>query len=175
PDPGAIERIEAEARQRGHAEGLQRGSTEIATRVAALDALIASLAAPLARQEQTIADAIRQTAWTLGELLAREQLRRDPQNVSHIVREAVTALAAPDQPLTIRVSTRQYDAIRAALEQHPPAQTWHLDADPVLADGDCIVTTSHATANAAFETRLRLLGEQLLETPADHDDDTGSD
>lgn len=175
PDPRAIERIEAQARERGHAEGLQRGTAEIATRVAALDALIAALAAPLARQEQVVADAIRQTAWKLGELLAREQLGRDPQSVEHLVQETIAALAAPDQPLAIRVSARQCEAIRAALDQHPPAQAWRLEADPTLADGDCTVSTPHAGADATFETRLRLLGEHLLETSGDHDGDLRPD
>lgn len=170
-----MEQIEDEARQRGYSEGLQRGSAEIATRVAALDGLIASLAAPLSRQDEALANAIRQTAWTLGALLARDHLRHSPQAVAHLVHEAIAALAAPNQPLTIHVSTSQYDAIQSALQQHAPAQAWHLEPDPALANGDCKVTTPHATADATFETRLRLLGEQLLEASVDPDLDSRPD
>lgn len=175
PDPQVLERLEDAARQRGYADGVQRGAADIAARIAAVDALVAALAAPLSGQAEALANAIRQTAWTLGELLARDHLRHRPEAVVHLAQEAVAALAAPDQPLAIRVSAAQYDAIQAALEQHPPRQAWHLESDPALANGDCKVTTPHATADATFDTRLRLLAEQLLDASVDPDLDTRPD
>lgn len=166
-DPAAVARVEAEARERGYAEGLQLGRDAIATRVATLDALLAALAEPLAQQRDVVANAIRQAAWTLGELLARDHLRHSPEAVARLVRESITALAAPEQPLVIRVSPAQRDAIQAALEQQAPARAWPVESDPSLADGDCKVGTPHATADATLDARLRLLGEQLLEASGD--------
>lgn len=171
PTAVSIERVEQQAWQegeaRGHADGLARGAAEIAIRVQALNDLIAALATPLAEQDERIANDLERTAWKLGELLARSQLRHDPAAVATLVHEAVAALAAPGQPLTIQVAPQQHDALQAALDQHPPAQPWQLEASHDITPGDCRVGVAQATADAALDARLRTLAEQLLDTPTE--------
>lgn len=167
PTAESIERIEqqawAEGDARGYRDGLQRGADEVARRVAALDSLIAALAKPLAQQDAAIAAALQRTAWTLGEVLARTQLRHDPQTVTQLVHEAVAALAAPADSVILQVAPAQHAALAAALQQNPPVQPWRLEANPALQPGDCKAIGLQATADATLAARLGELAERLLD------------
>ncbi|TAM11521.1 MAG: hypothetical protein EPN72_10590 [Nevskiaceae bacterium] len=171
PTAETVERIEQQAWEagdtRGYQDGLQRGTTEVAHRVAALDAVLAALAKPLAEQEAVLAESLRHAAWTLGEVLARTQLRYDPGTVAQLAREAVAALAAPTDTVTLQVAPAQYAALAAALQQSPPSQPWQLEANPALQPGDCKAVGLQATADATLDARLREVAEHLLEPAAE--------
>lgn len=173
PTAASIERVEQHAWQegeaRGYAEGLQRGAATVAQRVAALDAILQSLAQPLAHQDEALSRELQQLAWVIGEQLARSQLRHDADAVARLVHEAIATLAVPAQTLTVQVPAAQLQAVREALEQAPPAGRWQIEANVTLAPGDCRVCGLHATADATLEARVRSLAERYLEVPQDVD------
>lgn len=142
--------FEAE-RRRGYDEGLERGAAEIAERVtataAAADALLQQIERAL---PGLVCDAVGNLlgAFDLGDLLRPA------------IRHALGRLRL-NAAVTIRVAPDGVAAVRAACDAPGGASGLHVQADPGLAPGRCLLESELGTVDLGIEAQLSILRSAL--------------
>jgi flagellar assembly protein FliH len=164
----------------GHVEGVRKGEAELAKRInevnvkiAALDAIIGTLAKPLEDLDAQVESELTRLALTVAKHLVRRELKIDPTQVIGIIRATVALL--PLAARNIRVHLHPDDAaiVREKLAQPSGDQQWQISEDPLMARGGCRVTADNSSIDARFETAVAatlsgLLGDERAERPQDN-------
>ncbi|MFC5740488.1 FliH/SctL family protein [Dyella tabacisoli] len=158
-----LEALEQQARDEGYAAGLAEGrvaaAEALSKQLAHFEALIDAVARPLqAFDEATEQEMARLAMVTARRVIARE-LSLTPELIVQAVRQA--ALALPSATRALRVRLHPDDL--ALLRQLDASEThWHLQADPALARGDCILESERSRLDARVETRLAAIVDAVL-------------
>jgi flagellar assembly protein FliH len=190
PTVARLEAIEREAFEQGFAAGREQGlqslQAEIAKRcgeldvkVAALDAVLALLAKPLADLDASIEREVSQLALAIAKQLVRRELRVDPTQVIGIVRHTVSLLPVASRDIRVHLHPEDAAIVNERLAQPNGEREWVLVEDPLLARGSCRVTTNTAAIDARLEARLAaaaavLLGEERATSSRADDGGTGA-
>ena len=163
----------------GHVEGVRKGEAELAKRVAevnvkiaALEAIIGTLARPLEELDAEVENELTRLALTVAKHLVRRELRIDPTQIIGIIRHTVSLLPLASRNIRIHLHPDDAAVVREKLAAPQGEQQWHLAEDPLMARGGCRVTTDNSSIDARFETAVAaalsgLLGDDRAERPQD--------
>jgi flagellar assembly protein FliH len=189
PRPGAkgvnvmhLTLVEREAWQHGykdgHVEGVRKGEAELAKRIAevdvkiaALDAIIGTLARPLDELDTAIETELTRLTLTVAKHLVRRELRIDPTQVIGIIRHTVSLLPLAARNIKIHLHPDDATIVREKLTPASGQQEWTLVEDPLMARGGCRLTAENSSIDARFEASVAaalsgLLGDDRAERPA---------
>jgi flagellar assembly protein FliH len=189
PRPGAkgvnvmhLTLVEREAWQHGfkdgHVEGVRKGEAELAKRIAevdvkiaALDAIIGTLARPAGRSRRRDRDRAHAARAHRGQTSARRELRIDPTQIIGIIRHTVSLLPLSARNIKIQLHPDDAAIVRGKLTPASGQQEWTLAEDPLMARGGCRLTTDNSSIDARFEAAVAaalsgLLGDDRTERPA---------
>lgn len=162
----------------GHVEGVRKGEAELRARIAevdvklaALDAIMGTLAKPLDELDQQVETELTRLALAVGKHLARRELRIDPTQIIGIIRHTVSLLPLSARKIKIQLHPEDAAIVREKLARASGEQEWQLAEDPLMARGGCRLTTENSSVDARFEASVAaalvgLLGDDRLERPA---------
>jgi flagellar assembly protein FliH len=171
----------AKGQAEGRAQGLAAAEREMRPqiqqlqgRVASLDAIMNSLARPLAELDPEVEDQLLQLALSIGRHLVRRELRIDPSQVIAIIRETVALLPASARDVRVHLHPEDAAVVREKLAAPVGERVWTIAEDPVMGRGGCRVSTDTAQIDARLETRIgsvisALLGDERI-TPVRGED-----
>ena len=180
PRPGAkgvnvmhLTLVEREAWQHGfkdgHVEGVRKGEAELAKRIAevdvkiaALDAIIGTLARPLEELDAEVENELTRLALTIAKHLVRRELKIDPTQVIGIIRHTVSLLPLGARNIKIHLHPDDAAIVREKLARPAGDQEWHLAEDPLMARGGCRLTTDTSSIDARFEASVAAVLSGLL-------------
>lgn len=161
-----LEQIENEARAAGHAaghaEGLVAGQAEIDGRVAALDQLLASLAAPVAQLDAAVEQELVELVVAVARRLIRRELKTSPGEIVGVVREGISALPIGERQVRIHLhpdDARLVGEVFGGGEHEPSCR---IIEDPALSRGGALISTDVSTIDATLESRINRVFDQLL-------------
>ena len=175
-DAEKAQKAQEEARERGHSEGLKAAEKEMQPKLARLDAqaqhldaIINSLASPLADLDEQVPQQLARLAMAVGQQLARRELSIYPDQLVVLIREAVGRL--PVATHEVRVHLNPGDAVTVRERLATPAQerAWILVEDPTLSPGGCLVRGDGSQIDARFESRLNAITTELFDETRSHD------
>jgi flagellar assembly protein FliH len=153
----------------GHAEGVRRGEAELAVRinefnvkVAALEAIIGTLAKPLDQLDNAIEQELTRLALIIAKHLVRRELRLDPAQVIGIIRHTVGLLPVATRDLKVHLHPEDARIVREKLAQPSGESEWVIKEDPLLARGGCRLTTATSNIDARLESRVAEAVNSLL-------------
>lgn len=153
----AVETAEAEAHDRGYAEGQRAGRDEFARAVAELSGQFAQ---HRERVEQEIASlalaALRLMVASIG----------DEAMLTGITRRAVAAVV-PDGRILVEASPAMCPAIKRALAPLDEGSRITLQPDPALSDRQCRVTAPNGRIVADLDVQLDAIARRLEGTGVD--------
>lgn len=155
---GAAERLAAEreqARAEGYAAGLEEGrragAAEAARTLAALVREVRGHAADTRADLGRLAlDVVRRVAAEVG-----------PQAMLEAVAERAVREVLAEQPLVVRVAPAAAPGVAARL--WPLNAEVEVEADPSVAEGDCVVASRSGAAHAGLEVQLSALDRAFAE------------
>ena len=165
----------------GHVEGVRKGEAELKVRIAevdvkiaALQAIIETLAKPLADLDTGIETELTRLAMIIAKHLVRRELRLDPTQVIGIVRHTVGLLPLSARNITVHLHPDDAAILLDRLAAPVGEREWDLREDPLMARGGCRVTTDNASIDARVESTIAaamrgLLGDdraERVEAPA---------
>jgi flagellar assembly protein FliH len=166
----------------GHVEGVRKGEAELKVRIAevdvkiaALQAIIETLAKPLEDLDAAIETELTRLAMIIAKHLVRRELRLDPTQVIGIVRHTVGLLPLSARNIKVHLHPDDAAIVRDRLAAPVGEREWELREDPLMARGGCRVTTDNASIDARVESTIAaamrgLLGDDRAErvdaTPA---------
>jgi flagellar assembly protein FliH len=173
--------VEREAWQHGyrdgHVEGVRKGEAELAARIAevdvkiaALEAILGTLARPLEELDTEVEAELTRLALTVAKHLVRRELRIDPTQVIGIIRHTVSLLPLASRNIKIHLHPDDAAVVREKLARPQGEQEWQLVEDPLMARGGCRVTSDNSSIDGRFETAVAsalsgLLGDDRAERP----------
>jgi flagellar assembly protein FliH len=170
----AIEQIQKQAYDegfaRGHREGLALGQAKIAQ----LDKLMSMLNEPFAELDQEVEQELLVLAKAIARQLVRRELKTDPGQVVAVVREAMAALPVAARSARLHLHPEDAALVREVLSLEQTEGSWHVTEDPLLARGDCRVTTNNSQIDASLESRLTALITSVLGGDRGHDNAPGA-
>ena len=153
----------------GHVEGVRKGEAELKQRIAevdvkitALQAIIETLAKPLADLDAGIENELTRLAMIIAKHLVRRELRLDPSQVIGIVRHTVGLLPLSARNLKVHLHPDDAAIVRDRLATPVGEQEWELREDPLMARGGCRVTTDNASIDARVESTIAAAMRGLL-------------
>lgn len=178
-----LEAVERDAWEQGlsagHAEGVKRAETEYAARanelnvkLAALDAILGTLAKPLDQLDTAMEQELTRLALIVAKHLVRRELRIDPTQVIGIIRHTMGLLPLAARDVRVHLHPADAAIVREKLAHPAGEREWVLVEDPLLARGGCRLTTANSSIDARLEARVAdamnsLLGEDRGERPRD--------
>ena len=163
----------------GHVDGVRKGEAELAKRIAevdvkiaALEAIIGTLARPLEELDTEVENELTRLALTIAKHLVRRELKIDPTQIIGIIRHTVSLLPLGARNIKIHLHPDDAAIVREKLARPAGDQEWHLAEDPLMARGGCRLTTDTSSIDARFETAVAaalsgLLGDDRAERPQD--------
>ena len=186
PRPGAkgvnvmhLSLVEREAWEHGykdgHVEGVRKGEAELAKRlaevnvkVAALEAIIGTLARPLEELDAQVEAELTRLTLTIAKHLVRRELKIDPTQIIGIIRHTLSLLPLAARNIRIHLHPDDAAIVRDKLARATGEQEWQLAEDPLMARGGCRITTDNSSVDARFETQVAaalsgLLGDDRTE------------
>jgi len=159
----------------GHVEGVRKGEAELAKRmaevnvkVAALEAIIGTLARPLEELDAQVEAELTRLTLTIAKHLVRRELKIDPTQVIGIIRHTLSLLPIAARNIRIHLHPDDAAIVRDKLARATGDQEWQLAEDPLMARGGCRITTENSSVDARFETQVAaalsgLLGDDRTE------------
>lgn len=189
PRPGAkgvnvmhLSAVEREAWQHGfkdgHVEGVRKGEAELARRIAdvdvkiaALEAIMGTLARPLDELDTEVETELTRLALAIAKHLVRRELKIDPAQIIGIIRSTVRLLPLSARNIRIHLHPDDAAIVREKLARGSGEQEWQLAEDPLMARGGCRLTTDTSSIDARFEAGVAavlsgLLGDERAERVA---------
>ena len=163
----------------GHVEGVRKGESELARRInevnvkiAALEAILGTLARPLDELDAQVESELTRLALTVAKHLVRRELRIDPAQIIGIIRHTVALLPLASRNIKVHLHPDDAAVVREKLAQPQGEQQWQLSEDPLMARGGCRVTSDNSSIDARFETVVAaalsgLLGDDRAERSPD--------
>jgi flagellar assembly protein FliH len=159
----------------GHVEGVRKGEAELAKRIAevdvklaALDAIMGTLAKPLEDLDQQVEQELTRLTLTIAKHLVRRELKMDPTQVIGIIRHTVSLLPLSARKIKIHLHPDDAAIVREKLARASGEQEWQLAEDPLMARGGCRLTTENSSIDGRFEASVSaaltgLLGDDRVE------------
>jgi len=159
----------------GHVEGVRKGEAELAKRIAevdvkiaALEAIIGTLARPLEELDAAVENELTRLALAIGKHLARRELKHDPTQIIGIIRHTLSLLPLSARNIRIHLHPDDAAIVRDKLARAAGEQEWQLAEDPLMARGGCRLTTDNSSVDARFEAAVAtalsgLLGDERIE------------
>jgi len=153
----------------GHVEGVRKGEAELKQRIAevdvkiaALQAIIETLAKPLDDLDISIENELTRLAMIIAKHLVRRELRLDPAQVIGIVRHTVGLLPVAARNIKVHLHPDDASIVRDRLAAPVGEREWELREDPLMARGGCRVTTDNASIDARVESTIAAAMRGLL-------------
>ena len=182
PTAKSLEQIHEQAREEGHAEGraegyaegLAEGRARAGADHEAVRGLLAHLADPTAAIDDALIDALGGLVTQVARHLVRRELKTAPDEIVGVIREALKALPpASELTPTVRVNPEDAELLKEVLSGAGEPRPWHLEADPLIARGGCIVETADSFIDSSVETRINAVASRMFggSRTADHDVD----
>ncbi len=153
----------------GHVEGVRKGEAELAKRIAevdvkiaALEAIVGTLARPLEELDAQVENELTRLALTIAKHLVRRELKIDPTQVIGIIRHTVSLLPLGARNIKIHLHPEDAAIVREKLARPAGDQEWHVAEDPLMARGGCRLTTENSSIDARFEASVAAVLSGLL-------------
>jgi flagellar assembly protein FliH len=147
--------------RKGEAE-LKVRIAEVDVKIAALQAIIETLAKPLEELDAGIETELTRLAMIIAKHLVRRELRLDPTQVIGIVRHTVGLLPIAARNIKVHLHPDDAAILRGKLATPVGEHEWELREDPLMARGGCRVTTDTASIDARFEASIAAAMRGLL-------------
>jgi flagellar assembly protein FliH len=153
----------------GHVEGVRKGEAELRARIAevdvklaALDAIMGTLAKPLDELDNQVEQELTRLTLSIAKHLVRRELKLDPGQVIGIIRHTVSLLPLSARKIKIHLHPDDAAIVREKLTPASGEQEWQLAEDPLMARGGCRLTTENSSIDARFEASVAAALSGLL-------------
>ena len=161
--------------KRGYDEGRKRAEAETRPLVTNLQAMLKTLAEPLARLDDEVEEQLVTLAFACTRQLVRRELRSDPGEVVAAVREALAALPMASREVRVHLNREDVARVREVLGGDSDEAPWKLLEDPGVSRGGCRVESEYSRIDATVEGRLQAIFAQVLGGERSEDAEEGGD
>jgi flagellar assembly protein FliH len=168
-----LEAIQKQAYDEGFARGQRDGLAQMQQRAQRFEQLLGVLADPFSDLDQQVEQELVQLAAAIARQIFRREIKTEPGTIVAIVREALSQLPVSSRSISVHLHPEDAVLVRSALAVSDDDRHWRVVDDPVLARGDCQVTTENSRIDASVDARLNAIISSILGGER-RDDQSGS-
>jgi len=154
-----FEKGEAHGRESGYNRAYEETKSTIESRLQHLLDISQALQNPIDDQDQAIEEILLKSVVTIAKAVIGRELRNQPEQISAVVKQAVSALPHGDKTTKIFIHPNDFSFIEQHVGEHPQ---WQLLADEQITPGGCRVETSDSMVDATVESRIQAAVDQFL-------------
>lgn len=153
PTAEDIENIHRQAFEEGYNSGLQEGRAQAAGELGRIRAIADNFFVSNEGLDLAIADQLVDVAIELARQVMRGSLAAHPEQIIHVVREAIAEI--PGTPHHPRIVLNPADAqlVKELLEAEIAAGQWRIFEDEQMALGGCRIETANSEIDASLTNR----------------------
>ena len=151
-----------EAYAHGLSEGRAAGASEAQKDAQQFGALVQQLARPFELLDECVEKQVVQLAMVVARSIIRRELKTDPSHVIGVVRGALEALPVAARDVRVKLHPEDAALVGKYLKPVEGERAWHIEEDPVLTRGGCLVDTEFSHIDARVEARLSTLVAALV-------------
>ncbi len=161
-----------EGRALGYKEGKERADAEYQERLDTLKSILDLMADPLAQIDDEVEKTIADMVGLLAKHLVRRELKVNEGEIIGVVRQVMGHMPISARHPRIHLHPDDLELVRAALAIGEGEESWHLEPDPLISRGGCLVESESSFIDATVEARLSAQISQMLggERLTDRDD-----
>ncbi len=152
------EELHRQAWEKGFAEGrstgLAAGEQELQETATALECILNALARPLEELDVRVEEELVALVKAVSGQLVRRELNLDPSHIVGVIREGLAALPLSSEKPVIRMHPQDTEVVQQCLSSSGVDRAWHIEADPVMQRGGCMIVTADSQVDCRLETRL---------------------
>ncbi len=152
----------AEGFELGRNTGLAQGAAEIKERAGKLSELLDALANPFAMLDDAVVSSLADLSILIAKLVIRRELKIDPGEIVAVVRDTMQHLPVAVRSPQIRMHPEDVDIVAQALSIGEESRSWHLQPDPLITRGGCVVETESSRIDAQVEARISAIVAKML-------------
>ncbi|MDQ3204787.1 MAG: flagellar assembly protein FliH [Pseudomonadota bacterium] len=168
-----LESIRQEAYNEGFAVGEKEGfhsttlkvrqeaEAALATKIAALEELMAHLFEPIAEQDTLIERSLVDLVQHITKQVIQRELAIDSTQIESVMRDALKLLPLGVNNVRLFINPQDFEQVKALRERHE--ETWRIVEDEALLPGGCRVETEHSRIDATVETRVARVMDKLFD------------
>jgi flagellar assembly protein FliH len=149
--------------EQGRSAGMEAGTSELATRIEAVERILDALARPLEDLDHRVEEELLALVQAVVRQLVRRELHHDPGHLIGIIRDGLAALPLAAGDVVVRVHPTDAEAIRERLADAADNRAWRLESDPLLERGGCLISSPRSNIDARLEARLSRVIAGLLD------------
>jgi len=147
----------------GRAAGLAAGQQQLQETASSLECVLNVLARPLEELDVRVEEELIALVKAVSGQLVRRELKLDPSHIVGVIREGLAALPLASGEPVIRLHPQDADVVRQCLADNEAERAWHIEGDPVMQRGGCVIVTSDSQVDFRLETRLGLVLATMFE------------
>lgn len=140
--------------EEGRRAGLEAARKEVAAQANALERALDALSRPFDALDQRFHEEILELVKAVARQLVRREMRIDPSHIVGVVRDGLAALPLAASDITVCVHPDDAAVLRECLPQDAAERSWHIEPDPLLDRGGCVILTPQSQVDGRLETRL---------------------
>lgn len=156
----------SEGRQQGFAAGTEQGLRETRalfdSAAAPLTSAIEQLQAFYTRAERQQREAILALVTRISHLVIQQEISVRPEIITQLINENLTADQLANPSLRVRIAQADWQGIAKLAPEKIDA--WYLQADPLLARGECVIETDQQQIDLGCQQRLATCLTNLTES-----------
>ncbi len=146
----------------GHSRGLEQGTVEMTQKIEQFERLLESLATPFKVLDDDVVKSVADLAILIARHLVRRELKIDRGEIVAVVRDTMQHLPVAVRNPRIRLHPEDIDIVKNALRIGEESRSWHLQPDPLVTRGGCIVETDASRIDASVEARLAAIVSKMF-------------
>lgn len=151
-----------EGRSRGYKEGIQRAEQETRQQIDTLQSVLKLLAEPLMQLDEDVQQSLTDMVVLIAKHLVRRELKTNEGEIIGVVRRVMGYLPVSARHPRIHLNPEDLELVKNALSIGDKEESWHLESDPLISRGGCLVETESSFIDATVEARLAAQVSQML-------------
>ncbi|MFO7189167.1 MAG: flagellar assembly protein FliH [Pseudomonadota bacterium] len=152
-----LERLRAEAREAGYADGLREGRAQAAQEVARLARAVAQAEHLVGQEAEQFAGEVLDLALELARQMVRTELKVRRETLLAVVREALGCLPHGSAGVQLLMNPADIDLVRAHAGDELQANAVRLVEDHRIEPGGCRIVSPVCEVDATLATRWKRL------------------
>jgi flagellar assembly protein FliH len=156
-----LARVRQQAYDDAYAQAYTERATALDLAAQRLAEICTQLSSPLATVDTVVVETVAELAVSIARHLVRRELKHAPGEVIGVVRDAMRQLPLATRRARIHLHPEDAEIVNEALNLGTDT-AWHLEADPLIARGGCIVETESSRIDAQVESRIAAIAAKMF-------------
>ncbi|MES2624468.1 MAG: FliH/SctL family protein [Pseudomonadota bacterium] len=156
------QRAVEEGYEEGYKKGLAKAEAELNKKSATIEKILTSITHPFAELDHQVFELLVQMTGKIARSLVKRELRTEPETIMALIRDTVVVLNNTTDKIRIHLHPDDALVIHNLTRTATEHSRWDILEDPLLARGDCKVSSLDSVVIGDLQTRIHAIITQCL-------------